>query len=262
MATSENITVDIERALAYTHTIPVGLQRNIYDIVEQKADLVREKYIATEVSADIERALFLQKHEEVGTDTLRVVRNKPKYRYVNNYSQPFTFPDGKPIVGMRIMFILSNSHGDVIPAVDAETGDIVNNQITAYTDGFGEFSVRLWPNNRSNDDSWYRVLTDSRYVREGFIYVPESPDELKFHEAYKHMNEKYLTHIEETVAFGMDVRKIDALPFTLEVALPQTDEVPFSVSPCVTNTDSQPFTLMVKQQLTEELPLTITVNKQ
>lgn len=237
--------VNLTRVPRLNHCIACSIQRNVYQIEQVNVKLQRDKMIAESVSGDLQRNVMLNGLENFSVKTMRIVRNKPHYRYVNNIGEPFTYPDGKPISGMQLTFVLTGGNGDTMAAVDDATGDIVNNHITVYTDEFGEFSARLWPNNRSSMESWYRVYTDSRFVREGLIYVPDAPHELKFSEAYKHMNAKYFTRIHAGMPFILEVRPQDYVPFDIMVTTPAIADISFELTPSYKDTAGMPFSMQV-----------------
>lgn len=180
--------------------------RATYSRETVKLDTQLEKGLAVTLFSDSSRLLELNGPERVLLKTLRAVRSKPEYREIDNFNEPLTYPDGSLMVNTELTFTLVTKDGQIGSVVDMETGDTVNNMVTVYTDRFGEFSVRLWPNTRSNVQSAYLLTTDSRFLNDKpLLYVAESPNPLKFSTMLKNKFRKYPENIVSSLGFTIDV---------------------------------------------------------
>ena len=93
-------------------------------------------------------------------------------RTVTNAGDPLCAPDGTPLAGITITFTLSNARGLPIDAWDSSTGERVTGIKTAITDASGEFSVALWPTDRSNTPVQYLCRASLPSVRNFMASLP------------------------------------------------------------------------------------------
>ena len=80
-------------------------------------------------------------------------------RTIANTGQPFTLPDGTPLV-VNMKFCLVDADNSPVNAFDLNSKEHVLNTIEASTDAAGEFSVSLAPNDELSGDTYYRVTID------------------------------------------------------------------------------------------------------
>ena len=89
-----------------------------------------------------------------------------KVREINNIGQPMTGPDGTPLGGVEIEWLLCDAAGMPAGAIDVETRSVVT-PVPAYSttsatnvDGglqVGEFRCSgLWPTTRASNQVFYR----------------------------------------------------------------------------------------------------------
>ena len=93
-------------------------------------------------------------------------------RPVNNTGQPLTGPGGVLLSTTNITFTLVDTRGVAVAAIDALTSERVVGSVSVTTDGAGEFSVNLWPNDRGNIQTRYKVEVDYPGVESFMAALP------------------------------------------------------------------------------------------
>jgi hypothetical protein len=76
-------------------------------------------------------------------------------RELNNTGAPLYAPDGAILAGATVTFTLVSASGVETDAWDANTNERVSGRETATSDENGEFTVHLWPNDRSDVETYY-----------------------------------------------------------------------------------------------------------
>ena len=87
-------------------------------------------------------------------------------RTIDNSTYPMLTPDGQPWANTEISFILVDSNGKPTDTFDAVTKERICGKTTVRTDGYGCFSVALFPNNRGEKNTQYYVHVDNTYTND------------------------------------------------------------------------------------------------
>lgn len=82
-------------------------------------------------------------------------------RTISSAGDPLCAPDGTVLAGVTVTFTLVNRRGMPIDAWDAQTHERVVGAAAVKTDEAGEFSVALWPTDRSNVQALYACRVDA-----------------------------------------------------------------------------------------------------
>jgi uncharacterized membrane protein len=111
-------------------------------------------------------------------------------RNLTNAGDPLIMPDGTVLANTRVSFDLVNARGKMVSLFDVESGELVSaNTVRVVTDENGEFSVPLWPNNRGEVPSAYRVTVSNRGVTPFLIRVEDGTGDLLLVDARRAMEE-------------------------------------------------------------------------
>ncbi|MGK7346286.1 MAG: hypothetical protein ACNS63_10825 [Candidatus Nitrospinota bacterium M3_3B_026] len=78
-------------------------------------------------------------------------------RTITNTGDPLEAPDGTAQSGVSVVFTLVDGAGIAVTAFNVNTHEYVMNVVEAATDGNGEFSVSLHPNDELAGDTYYHV---------------------------------------------------------------------------------------------------------
>ena len=101
-------------------------------------------------------------------------------RQITNAGDPLCAPDGTILAGVEVTFVLTNPRKSPIDAWDAITFERVVGVKVAVTDGAGEFSVDLWPTDRSNVPAVYLCTADVPGAKPFASPVPSGAEPLSW----------------------------------------------------------------------------------
>ena len=105
-------------------------------------------------------------------------------RIVTNSGDPIVTPNGTVLSGISIVFqLVDGAKLQPVSLFDAASdgGDYVTGTpITAVTDELGYFSVALWPNNRGEVDTCYKVTLPGTTIKPIYVRVTEGDGDLTF----------------------------------------------------------------------------------